>query len=139
MLSACAYNGLGIIAGQVSLMVIAYTKLRFRCQKQAKFFSVNRREVIQRIYMLLASCKVTLSLMWPDPSQLHRGIIICSASTNIPASGHAAQDYVTPLRKLRSGHTRLGETIVEHQREWLSMFHVKNRMWCGISPNLMEL
>ena len=129
-------------------MVIAYTKL-FRCQKQAKFFNMNRREIIQRIYTLLASWTVTPSLAWLDPSQLRRCVIACNANGNVPASSHArlGDNYslvqpdpsshrdimncilqmIAPLRKLGSGH----------RRHLLGMFHVK--IMCGISLNMMEL
>ena len=41
----------------------------------------------------LASWKVTPSLAWPDPSQSHRGVIACSASDNVPVSGHVRLGY----------------------------------------------
>ena len=54
-----------------------------------KVLSVNRREIIQRIYMLLTSGTVTSSLALPDPSQLCRGVIACSVNGNVPTSGYA--------------------------------------------------
>ena len=61
------------------------------------------------------------SFAWLDPRSL-RSIIACILQT------------IMHLRKLESGHAKLGE------RSLLGTFlHVKYHMWCGISPNMMEL
>ena len=83
-LSTCAYNGLEIIVGQASLTVMAYTKMPeignvLQCKQD--------RGNLEDVYTVTVMKGETLSFDWPD-SKSCRGIIACSASDNVCASGH---------------------------------------------------